>query len=536
MIAAVGNRKPAIPGDEEVGKASAVQVVRSFRGLRVLVIGDAMLDTYLEGTASRLCSEGPVPVVQKTAEHRLPGGAGNSAANLRALGATVTFLGVTGGDATGGLLRSVLRERSVDDSHLVVDPRRATLHKLRILADGQYAVRFDEGDRGPCSREAQDALLRRLDEAFPRCDLLVIADYGYGVVSPSLLDRLRTLRAASPRLLVVDSKDLRRFRDVGPTIITPNHLEAQLAGAEGVGTLSFEDGIPLAALAAAGRQLLTTTGSEHVAITLGAAGVFLIDRRGSTRHLPAHAVPNPNVAGAGDSFTAALALALAGGAGVPDAAQIGLDAAGIAVSTPRTSVVSQQDLLQRVSLREHAGGNDGAYRPLAELAALLGMERQAGRTIVFTNGVFDILHAGHVAFLRRAKALGDVLVVGVNSDRSARRLKGRNRPINSEGNRLALVGALDAVDYVVPFDEETPATLIRALRPHVHAKGGDYAGEVLPEAAALDEVGARLEIVPLVGSLSTSALIDRIAQLSALSPSGEQSGRVPATRANRLLT
>jgi D-beta-D-heptose 7-phosphate kinase/D-beta-D-heptose 1-phosphate adenosyltransferase len=265
-------------------------------------------------------------------------------------------------------------------------------------------------------------------------------------------------------------------------------------------------------------QLLTLLATKQVAVTLGEHGVFLLDRRGNAVHLPAHPVAHGNDVGAGDSFAAAMALSLAAGLDVQEAAQIGIDAASIAVAKRWTAVVQQQELLQRVSLREyashtrslaslHTGDNASS---LFQLVAHLDAERSAGRTIVFTNGVFDILHAGHVQFLRAAKALGDLLVVGINSDSSTRRLKGPGRPINSERDRMALVVALDTVDAVTLFDEDTPAELIRILRPHIHVKGGDYANEALPEAVAVQEVGGHVVIVPLAGTVSTSSMIDRI--------------------------
>ncbi len=213
-----------------------------------------------------------------------------------------------------------------------------------------------------------------------------------------------------------------------------------------------------------------------------------------------------------------MALSLAAGADIDEAARIGIDAAAIAVTKRWTSVVYYQELLQRVSLRDHAAHNSSTEAEtsnnLSRLTTLLEVERLAGRTIVFTNGVFDILHAGHVHFLRQAKALGDVLVVGINSDPSTQRLKGKSRPINSERDRLALVAALDPVDHVILFDEDTPTELIRALRPHVHVKGGDYADEDLPEAEAVREVGGRIIILPLAGNISTSSVIDRIIALA----------------------
>lgn len=485
--------------------SSPVDLVRRFRQLRALVIGDAMLDSYLEGTAARLCTEGPVPVVRKTAEERAPGGAANVAVNLRALGAEVTFIGLIGADVPGTLLRQALRDRGVDDGSLVEDESVATLHKLRILADTQYVVRFDAGDTGAPAARARRRLLDAVTAALPHCDLVVLSDYRYGVVSPALLDRLRAARARRALPLIVDSKDLHRVATAGATVITPNHLEARLA----VEPAGRADGlIDLAEVGRIGRRLLDLVDSEYAAITLASEGVLLLGREGDPVHIPAHPVAHANDVGAGDSFTAALALALGAGAEPGDAVQIGVDAAGIAVSKPRTAAVRHQELLQRVS-REEQVRPAGA----AEVAALLAGER-AGRRVIFTNGVFDILHAGHVHFLREAKKLGDILVVGVNSDRSARALKGENRPINSERDRLALVAALDPVDQVLLFDEPTPESVIRALRPDIHVKGGDYADVDLPEAEAVAEVGGQVMIVPLVESLSTSAVIERIVALA----------------------
>ncbi len=504
---------------------SAIEAVRRFRRLRALVIGDAMLDTYLEGAAARLCTEGPVPIVQKTAEHRFPGGAANTAANLRALGASVTFLGLLGRDAAGDTLRRLLRARGIDDRWLLEDRAASTIHKLRILADGQYVVRFDEGTARQCDAETQAQLLEGLEAALPRCDVVVVSDYCYGVVSDALIERLRALRARWPGPLVVDSKQLQCFRDAGATAVTPNALEARLlVGLEAHGEASvasdkaaLDEGEELA------RRVLALLNAEYAAITLAGDGVLLAGRSGKRWHIPAHPVAQVNDVGAGDSFTSALALALAAGAEPQEAARIGIDAAGIAVGKRFTALVEQRELLRRVSLREHATGSqvswrDGRSSPrkmLAQVQARLALERAAGRTVVFTNGVFDILHAGHVEFLRQAKALGDVLVVGVNSDSSTRRLKGAQRPINGERDRLALVAALEPVDYALLFDEDTPAALIRALEPHIHVKGGDYAAEELPEAEAVREVGGRVAIVPLVGSLSTSEVIGRIVALAA---------------------
>jgi D-beta-D-heptose 7-phosphate kinase/D-beta-D-heptose 1-phosphate adenosyltransferase len=528
--------------------AMAIDLVSCFRQLRALVIGDAMLDTYLEGTASRLCSEGPVPVVSKTAEHRIPGGAANTAANLRALEADVIFLGLVGRDVAGELLRRALQERGVSDRWLVEDEAIQTLHKLRILADGQYVVRFDEGgSQGAIAPDAERRLIAHLEEAYALCDLVVVSDYRYGVVSEALIERLRELHAAHPKVLIVDSKALHRFHALPATVVTPNYLEARLLIDKDVPqNLALSD--ELSEVEYAARRLLPMLASEHVAITLAERGVLLLDRAGNAQHLPAHPVVHANDVGAGDSFAAALALALAAGGSITEAAQIGIDAASIAVTRRWTAIVQHQELLQRVSLREYAASaqatrgesaarDGGRSAEIARLAARLEEERQAGRSIVFTNGVFDILHAGHVQFLRRAKALGDVLVVAVNSDRGTRRLKGKGRPINSERDRLALVAALDVVDHVILFDEDTPTELIRALRPHIHVKGGDYAERELPEAEAVRDVGGRMVILPLVGGMSTSGMIDRIVAVAARNEAhgsfAAAQDDIPGTRSGR---
>lgn len=485
----------------------APETVRRFHGLRVLAIGDAMLDSYLEGRATRLCSEGPVPVVERTAIERFPGGAANSAANARALGATVMLFGVTGDDDAGRQLRAALRERDIDDRWLVADGAATTLHKLRIVADGQYAVRFDEGD-GRVSVRAEQALLARLNDAYAACDVVLVADYGYGVVSDRLIARLRKLRAAgSPRPLIVDAKDVRRFGAAGATVVTPNVREARAALGEGEVAKGSCLADPAIGFTLA-RRLLGLLDAEYVVVTLDAGGACLLDRSGQAMHLPAHPVARANDVGAGDTFTTALALALAAGSTIDVAMRVAIDAASLAVAKSRTATVSGQELLGRVALRDLADTDRGLELP--QLVTRLDFERAMGRTIVFTNGVFDILHIGHLDLLRRAKSLGDLLVVGVNGDKSVRRLKGLGRPVNQERDRLALIAALDMVDHAILFDADDPADLIRALRPHVHVKGGDYAGMRLPEETALAEIGARTVILPLVAGRSTTGMIDRI--------------------------
>ena len=503
----------------------AIDLVRRFRQMRLLVIGDAMLDTYHSGSATRLCSEGPVPVVQKIDEQRLPGGAANTAANVRALDAEVFLVGVIGQDLAGTCLRKTLQDCQLTDHWLIEDHQASTLHKLRIQANGQYIVRFDEGgskieQASPYQAVTQQRLQELLAELYPQSDAIIISDYCYGVLSQSLIECLQILQRQQPRPILIDSKALQHYQTLPATVLTPNYSEARqlLERIQGQRPVQSDNPADLTGVSQIAEQLLTYFNAEHIAITLAEHGVYIINRKRESFHLSAYPVKQANDVGAGDTFIAAFALALAAGSDIATAAQIAIDAAGIAVSKQQTAMVQYQELLQRVSMRVYS---TQAYQlreqrgdAIERLKMQLEVERLAGHRIVFTNGVFDILHAGHVELLRQARAQGDILVVALNSDRSARRLKGPGRPINNERDRMALVAALDMVDYVVLFDEDTPSQMITTLRPHIHVKGGDYAEEALPEAQAVQDVGGQIVILPLVGTVSTSSVIDRILLLN----------------------
>lgn len=487
----------------------AIDLVRQFPQMRVFLIGDALLDTYLEGEASRLCREGPVPLLWKTREQHAPGGAANVAANLKALNAHVSFLSVLGNDYAGSLLRRELAHMDIDTRWLLEDDAPLTPHKMRILAEGQYVIRLDDGARqGTTVRPSNEALRAQLhqhiEELYASCDVVVISDYHYGVVSQPVIEQLRALVVKKPKPIVIDSQALQRFQKLPATVVTPNHAEAKRL-VELAGQVPAEDWDTLA------QQIHDILHIDYVAITLADQGVYLRQRSATAGlHVPTRPIENAQDVGAGDSFAAALALTLAAGGSIEEAAHMGLDNAGIAVTKPRTAFVSQQELLQLVSLRTFTAVLQTQQGELEKLIASLAIERLQGKTIVFTNGVFDILHAGHIHFLRQARQLGDVLVVAINSDRSTRHLKGPGRPIHSEQDRLALVAALDPVHYTLLFDEDTSSSIIRALRPNIYVKGGDYTNDILPEAEAIREVNCQIVILPLVGSGSTSNVIERI--------------------------
>jgi len=490
----------------------AIPTVRRFAGQRVLVVGDALLDAYLHGQATRVCSEAPVPVVEARYKTVAPGGAANTAANVASLGGQVCFLAVVGNDEASQTLRRELRARRVDDADLIVDHERSTVHKLRILANGQYLVRFDEGDSRPLSRDTRRRFLERFRALFESHATIIVSDYHSGVVGPALIETLAELNAQGEKRVLLDSKKLLAFRRCPLSVVKPNHLEA-------AAILGWRPERADRHLDELGSQLVRRLLAEWVVITLGEEGSAIFGRDGSYYRVPPRPVLNPQPVGAGDTYIAALSLALEAGSDMHTAAEIAAEAAAVAASRAGTACVSQQELLQRLSQRGD---------PLADAADLLAQadqHRKQGRRIVFTNGCFDILHSGHVTFLQQARALGDVLIVGVNSDDSVRRLKGETRPINSQADRVAVLAALEAVDHVVLFDEDTPERLIAQLRPDLHVKGSDYTIERLPEARIVESYGGEVVILPLVEGKSTTAVVRKIARLSGVPTLAAPQGR-----------
>jgi D-beta-D-heptose 7-phosphate kinase/D-beta-D-heptose 1-phosphate adenosyltransferase len=481
--------------------------VDRFGHLRCLVIGEAILDSYLRGTADRLCREAPVPIVSVQQRENLPGGAANTAVNVACLGAQVEFLSVIGDDLQGHTLRQELIGRGVGTQHLLVQEGRCTLAKHRVLAGGQILIRFDEGHTHPIDRDTERLLAARLSELFHCFDAVIVSDYGYGVLTPDLIATLGHLQASHPTVLVVDSKHLPQYRQVGVTAIKPNYDEVvRLLGSGQSGPF----GSRAEWVAAHRKRLLELTGARIAAVTLDTDGAIIIESDGDCYRTYARPVEHSLAVGAGDTFASVLALALAAGAGTHEAAELASAAASIVVCREGTATCSAHEL------RQHLSTGHKYIPDLHHMAERAQFYHRQGKRIVFTNGCFDILHAGHIAFLNRARALGDVLVVAVNSDRSVRRLKGHGRPINRLQDRVKVLAALDCVDHIVPFDDDIPTTLICAIKPHVFAKGGNYTRDMLPEARTVEEMGGRVHILPCFEQGSTRTLIERIRSINAL--------------------
>lgn len=501
------------------------RVVDSFRNLDVLVVGEAMLDAYLGGTTGRICREAPVPIVDLDDRREAPGGAANAAVNAAALGARVRFLSVVGDDAAGATVRRLLGEAGIDPADVLVDPSRRTLSKTRLAAGSQLLVRFDDGSKGPVGPGTERTLIRRLIELFPQSDAIVVSDYGYGVLTPRTIAASAALQARSPRVLAVDSKDLAAYRLVGSTVVKPNYEEAvRLAGGRADALPRFRSRAE--EIADRADILFERTGSRIAAVTLDADGAVILERGRAPYRTYARPSPHSRAAGAGDTFLAALATSLAAGVETRAAADLAAAACSVVVSREGTAACSARDL------RGLLAGRSNASADRDELGRRLEGHRRAGRRVVFTNGCFDILHRGHVSFLGRAKALGDVLVVAVNSDAGIRRLKGPGRPINSLDDRLQMLAALNCVDHVIAFDEDTPCELIRSFRPDLYVKGGGYTYGQLPEVGWVRAYGGEVKILPVADDHSTTAVIERV-RSAYVHSDGDVSGILRASEAPR---
>ena len=477
--------------------------------LEVLVLGDALLDEYLYGEPVRLCREAPVPVVAVRERHAMPGGAGNTAVNAAALGAHIRMLSVVGDDEAGRVLTQALAGGGVDVSSLVVDPGRSTVAKRRLSAGEHMVARFDEGGVAPLTDAARQAVLERLPEVFAAADVVVVSDYGCGVMDDEVVAALARLHQDDPRVLVVDAHDIARYAAVGATALTPSYDEVRALLTDAPGASDRAERV-----LAQRDHLHQVTGAQVIAVTLDRDGAVVSERDRPAYRTWARPAPTSRTCGAGDSFTAAFALALAVSGETSVAAEAGQAAAAVVSAREGTSVCSADDL------REHLAGTTTKLEPAGRLAERISLQRRQGRRVVFTNGCFDLLHRGHVDLLNRAKALGDVLVVGLNSDESIRELKGPDRPINHLEDRARVLAALSTVDHVVAFDEPTASGLIQVLQPDVYVKGGDYTPAMLPEAEHVEAYGGVVHILPYLEGRSTTSMIQRIRDDHRVLPQG----------------
>jgi len=486
-----------------------IELVEGLPRSRVVLLGDLMMDRYLYGNAERLSPEAPVPVLHYQKEEMRLGGAGGVAANLAALGATVRVVGVVGADEPGRQVRTRLIECGADPGTLVEAANRPTTTKVRLVGLAQHRhpqqmMRLDFEDHAPLDAEVSRRVLENLERVLPDADLLCIEDYNKGLLTPELCQAALELARDRRVPVLVDPAAISDYRKyANATALKLNKTETQKA-----------TGLPMAdeaQYAAASTWLIERLNLEAAVITLDKLGAYLATRSGERRWLRTRPRHVYDVTGAGDMVLAMLAVARCAGATWSEAVALANVAGGLEVERFGSVPITPQEIIQELLSEAHE--RLGKQRALDRLLPELAHHRSAGKTIVFTNGCFDLIHLGHVKYFQFAKSQGDLLVVAVNTDDSIRRLKGPSRPIIEEQDRLSILEELESIDYLIRFDDDTPLRLIELVRPDVLVKGADYSKERVVGAALVESYGGRVALAPLMDGRSTSALIRRIREI-----------------------
>ena len=476
--------------------------------MRVLVAGEIILDRYLYGDVARVSPEAPIPILEVRHSEEKPGNAGFVMANLRALGAKVSALSVVGNDRAGQLMRGMLENLGIATDSILVDPERPTIVKERMLGSVQSAnratqqlLRVDHEDPRPLSPARERALVARIDRELKRTDGVLVSDINKGLLTPALLRALIDGAHRRRIPIIIDPRltaDFSIYR--GATALTPNRFETEQAS-----------GIRMADRAAwmnAANGLVDRFDLDACLVTLDRDGMYLAERGGASTHVPTTPREVYDVTGAGDIVLALFGLGVISGLGYTAAAALANLGAGIEVGRLGTEIVSRDDLARAVGPR-----SDGIRRKILavdELEAALERERRLGRRIVFTNGCFDLLHAGHVEMVAFARSHGDVLVVGLNSDRSVKTIKGPERPIYPANERAFILAALEAVDYVVVFDDPRAERIMRRVAPDILIKGEDWRGKTIDGGDFVESRGGRVVFAPLLPGYGTTLTIERM--------------------------
>jgi D-beta-D-heptose 7-phosphate kinase/D-beta-D-heptose 1-phosphate adenosyltransferase len=464
---------------------------------KILVIGDLMIDHYLWGSCERISPEAPVQVVNVNSESAVLGGAGNVINNLSAMGAQVDVISVVGGCEISDELKKLLNNINVDTQYLITQQDRVSSKKSRIIAAHQQVVRYDRESTDEINNESQRNLLASFKKIVANYDAVLLSDYGKGVLTFELTQSLVTIANKNDKKVLIDPKGLDYSKYKGAYLLTPNKKEASEAT-----QVNIKDD---ASLAQAIAQLKTECDLDVSLITLSEQGVAIYDN--DLRIHPTVAREVFDVTGAGDTVLASLGFALACDYDIDSAVEFSNLAAGVVVGKIGSATATLNEIIEYESSLNKSS-SDAHIKTLNEITTLSKELKTRGKKIIFTNGCFDILHAGHVRYLEVAKSYGDILILGLNSDRSVTALKGKGRPINAQLDRAYILAALEAVDYVVVFDEDTPYNLIKAVKPHILVKGGDYEGKKVIGQDIADE----LKLVQFVDGKSTTRTIEKIQQ------------------------
>ena len=475
----------------------------SLPNLRIAVIGDLMVDRYVFGDVSRISPEAPVPVNRVKQMKEVLGGAANVAANLANLDVHVYVGGVAGQDTHGNLLQDLLDSNGIDKSGVVISRDRSTITKMRILGDRQQMMRLDFETVRDVEQQEEEELISWLDSLCQKgLDGIVISDYGKGVCTDSILEKIFNLANCYKIPTIVDPKGSQWEKYNGATYITPNVKE--LSERVGYSITNDDDKIVTAA-----KEVLATNNIQYIIATRSEKGISIIARDGRIWHNPATQQDVFDVSGAGDTVVATMICSIAANLSMRTALHVANGAAGIVVSKVGTYPIHRQELIDLwMSLQEGKYVEKSVYS-WEEMKSIVQQWQDRGDIVVFTNGCFDILHRGHITYLQEAAQLGDRLIIGLNSDASVRRLKGETRPLVGGEDRAYLLSALGCVDGVVLFDEDTPSQLLETIRPNILVKGGDYKVDEVIGREFVDSI----QILSFKDGYSTTNVVNKIANL-----------------------
>ena len=469
----------------------------------VLCVGDLMLDEFVYGEVSRISPEAPAPVIAVQRAETNIGGAGNVARNIASLGARCIFVGLVGDDDAGKILKAAFAKESSIESVLVADPARLTTRKVRFVSEhfSTHMLRADWEMAQPASAEVEQELVNAILPLLPRADIVLLSDYAKGVLTARVIRNVIEAARKAGKRVIVDPKSANLAVYRGATLLTPNRKEFAEATRSRAGNETE--------IAAAAQDAMQLADCEAMLVTQSEYGMTLVPRRGEAIHVPAHPVKVRDVSGAGDTVAAVLAVTLAAGAGWETALRCANAAAAVAVSKKGTATVTLAELRRKILPHAFLAAEEKIIVVPAGLAAHLEDWRRQGLRIGFTNGCFDILHPGHVKVLTAARAACDRLIVGLNSDASVKRIKGEGRPVQDEAARAGVLAALEAVDLVVLFEQDTPIELIAQIKPAVLVKGGDYTREQVVGHELVERAGGEILLVDTLEGFSTTALVRR---------------------------
>jgi len=469
----------------------------------VLCVGDLMLDEFVYGDVSRISPEAPAPVIAVKRSETDIGGAGNVARNIASLGARCLFVGLTGDDDAGRILRAELARESLIETVLVCDPARPTTRKVRFVSEhfSTHMLRADWELAKPAPAEVEQKLIDAILPLLPRADIVLLSDYAKGVLTARVIRNVIDAAKKLGKRVIVDPKSANLAIYRGATLLKPNRKEFAEATRSRAGSEKN--------IADAAQEIMQLADCEAVLVTQGERGMTLVPRTGEAIHVPGHPVKVRDFSGAGDTVAAALALALAAGADWETALRMANAAAAVAVGKQGAATVTPAELRRKILPHASLAAEDKIVAAGGDLDAHLAEWRRQGLRIGFTNGCFDILHPGHVKVLTAARGACDRLIVGLNSDASVKRLKGEGRPVQDERARAEVLAALEAVDLVAIFEEDTPIELITQVKPSVLVKGGDYTREQVVGHEIVETCGGEVLLIDILQGHSTTSLVDR---------------------------